>query len=177
MSKQELAKQGSEVNATTGGAPAFLRFIEEELKPFVAARYLVDEKDQTLTGMSLGGLFTLYAFFEAPQNFARYAAFSPSLWWDRRMLFGNEAALAARTKDVAARMFLSVGEQEEDPEGVFAMVSNLQSMKEKLEERNYPNLYLAHTVFGEETHMSVYPASFSRGLRALFGKTSDQRAA
>ena len=118
MSKQELAKQGSEVNATTGGAPAFLRFIEEELKPFVAARYLVDEKDQTLTGMSLGGLFTLYAFFEAPQNFARYAAFSPSLWWDRRMLFGNEAALAARTKDVAARMFLSVGEQEEDPEGV-----------------------------------------------------------
>jgi len=172
MSKMELAKQGTDVSTVTGGAPSFLRFIEEELKPFIAAHYPVDEKDQTLTGMSLGGLFTLYAFFEAPQNFARYGAFSTSLWWDKRVLFQNEAALAARVNDVSAKLFLSVGAREEEEGAVYGMVSNLAEMKRTLEARDYPNLDLSHTVFTEETHMSVYPASFSRGLRALFPKSS-----
>ena len=176
-SRRELAKQGVEIGGTTGGAPAFLRFLEDELKPFIAAHYPIDAADQTLTGMSLGGLFTLYAFFAAPQNFARYAAFSPSLWWDKRSLFANEAALAARTRDVTARLFLSVGDKEEDADGIYRMVSNLQAMKDTLAGRNYPGLKLSHTVFGEETHMSVYPAAFSRGLRALFGEESAQRAA
>ena len=38
----------------TGGGEAFLRFIEEDVKPFVAARFKVDPSKQTLFGYSLG---------------------------------------------------------------------------------------------------------------------------
>jgi hypothetical protein len=42
-----------------GGAANFLSFIKEELVPFLASRYPIDVNDQTIIGMSLGGLFAL----------------------------------------------------------------------------------------------------------------------
>src|SRR5262245_51135485 len=39
-----------------GGLDAFLRVIEDEVKPFVAARYRVDPAKQSIYGYSLGGL-------------------------------------------------------------------------------------------------------------------------
>lgn len=168
MSKEALAKNGVMVNTVTGGAAAFLAFIEEELKPFIASRYPVKADDQTLTGMSLGGLFTLYALFEKPGSFARYGAFSPSIWWNDRAVLRNEEALAARVKDLPVRLFLSVGVLEEGIGAPYSMVSNLETLRQKLVARKYPGLRLTHQVFPDETHGSVYPASFSRGLRRLF---------
>ncbi|HEY1710231.1 MAG TPA: alpha/beta hydrolase-fold protein [Rhizomicrobium sp.] len=170
MSAEALAKRDVDVGcAATGGASAFLAFIEDELKPFIASRYAVKADDQTLTGMSLGGLFTLYALFEKPESFARYAAFSPSLWWNDRVLFQNEDALAKKAKDLPVRLFLSVGVLEEGFGPPYSMVSNLETLRQTLVSRNYPGLRMTHTVFPDETHGSVYPASLSRGLRALFG--------
>jgi predicted alpha/beta superfamily hydrolase len=168
MSKETLAKNGLSVNTVTGGAAAFLAFIEEELKPFIASRYAVKADDQTLTGMSLGGLFTLYALFEKPGSFARYGAFSPSLWWNDCSLFRNEEALAARVKDLPVQLFLSVGVLEEGAGPPYQMVSNLETLRRTLLRRKYPGLRLTHHVFTDETHASVYPASFSRAMRVLF---------
>lgn len=166
--KETLAKSGVMVDTVTGGAAAFLAFIEEELKPFIASRYTIKADDQALIGMSLGGLFTLYALFEKPGSFARYGALSPSIWWNGCSLLEKEKALAARVSDLPVGLFLSVGVLEEGAGPPYNMVSNVETLRRRLLSRNYPGLRLSHTVFTDETHASVFPASFSRGLRKLF---------
>jgi len=152
-----------------GGAEVFLNFIEHELKPFIAARYSVNPQDQTLIGMSLGGLFALYTLFYRPFAFNRYVAASPALWWDNRMLFKAEAELAARVQDLPANLFLSVGGLEEAHDAPSRMISNLYELDATLRQRRYPNLKVGFQVFPDETHMSVFPAALSRGLTAVFG--------
>lgn len=168
MSRAAIAAQGAEVDARSGGAVSFLAFIDGELKPFIASRYVVDDADQTLIGMSLGGFFTLYTLFTSAASFQRYIAISPSLWWDNRLLFREEAALAARVRDLPVRLFLGVGALEETDGAPYFPVSNLAEMHATLERRRYPRLQMTHHEFPDETHMSVYAAAVSRGLRAVF---------
>lgn len=72
-----------------GGADAFARFINEELKPEVARRLPLNPARQSLFGHSYGGLFTVYQLLRQPQSFQHFFAISPSLW------FGDRALLAA----------------------------------------------------------------------------------
>jgi len=156
---------------TPGGAGAFLSFIVDELKPLIEARFSVDTKDQTLTGMSLGGLFSLFALFKAPAAFQRVIALSPSIWWDERAILGHEAALAKEAKDLPVNLYTSIGALEEAAYPPAHMVSNLYEFDATLRGRKYPNLRLAMDVFPQETHNSVFAGSLTRGLRTVFGRT------
>jgi len=154
-----------------GGAAQFLDFIESEVKPLIAASYPAKIDDSTLVGDSLGGLFTLYALFNRSSDYQRYIAGSPSLWWDTGSLFSDEAAYAVGADDLDAEVFMSVGGLEEDPanEADFAkMVTNTHRMASMLSDRAYPSLNLTTHEFEGETHLSVIPATLSRGLREVF---------
>jgi hypothetical protein len=157
-----------------GGGPAFLTFIQKEVKPFIAARYPVDTGDQTLVGMSLGGLFTLSALFQAPDMFRRYVALSPSLWWDSGAMLKTEESFAERANDLPVDLYLSIGGLEELMDTRARMVSNVYRLDTMLRHRKYPGLKLAMDVFPDETHMSVFPASVTRGLRSVFHLRGDQ---
>jgi len=152
-----------------GGAAAFLRFIDEELKPLIEVRYSIDVGDQTHAGMSLGGLFALYGLFTSPKSFQRVVALSPSIWWSNRAILETEAAFAAANKDLPVNLFLSIGALEEIAFPIAKMVSNLYELDATLRGRKYPGLRLAMEVFPQETHNSVYAASLARGLRTVFG--------
>ena len=156
-----------------GGGPAFLRFVEAVVKPFIASRYPVDEDDETLVGMSAGGLFALYALLARPASFRRYVAVSPALYWGERRLFELEAQLAARTSDLPVHLFLGVGGHEEAHDANQKLVSNLYEKNSRLLARAYPSLDLKVHVFPDETHMSVYPAAVSRVLSVVFGGPPD----
>jgi predicted alpha/beta superfamily hydrolase len=159
-----------------GGGEAFLDFIEEEVKPFIRANYSVTD-DETLVGDSLGGLFALHTLFTRPDAYDRYLVGSPSIWWDGAALFDAEANLAAGNEDLNADVFLSVGgleepeDADEDTDG--RMVSNTVEMGKRLRSRGYPNLKLTEHIFEGETHLSVIPATMSRGLRALFAAEAE----
>lgn len=71
--------------ATSGGGPAFLRFLTEELIPHVEARYRTLPY-RIFVGHSLGGITTLNALYTVPDAFDAYVAIDPSLWWDDRAL-------------------------------------------------------------------------------------------
>jgi predicted alpha/beta superfamily hydrolase len=155
-----------------GGARKFLKFILEELKPYIEARFPADADDTVLTGHSLGGLFTMHALFEAPGAFKRYVASSPSLWWDNRAIFETERQFAAGHSSLPARLFMSVGSEEaggEDPRLAEArMVANLEEMAETLQYRGYTGLELTSHVFDGESHTSVAGPALGRGLRTVF---------
>jgi predicted alpha/beta superfamily hydrolase len=179
---------------TPGGAPAFLRFLKEELKPFIEKTYPVDPADATLIGHSFGGLFTTYALFHEPGTFQRFVIASPSLWWDHKISFEYEKEYAAKHTDLAASVFLSVGGLEStgelrkvipkfpeplktaavsyyDKNGWPEMVELLEPFAKTLASRKYPNLRLTSYVFPGETHSSVMSMIASRGLREVFKPT------
>ncbi len=142
-----------------GGGEAFLDFLIEAVRPFIAERYVTDPGDQTLAGSSLGGLFSLHAYLTRPGAFQRHVANSPALWWRDGEAFATEAA--ARP-DPETRLFLSVGGQETDPR--WPMVDHMLQMAERLTARGLP---VASHIFDGESHTSVIPAALSRGLRSV----------
>jgi enterochelin esterase-like enzyme len=61
----------------------FARFIETELAPWVRAKYAVshDPKDGFVTGVSYGGLASMWMGYRLPHIFGVVIAQAPSLWW------------------------------------------------------------------------------------------------
>ncbi len=171
-----------------GGAPRFLSFIRDELKPWVSARFDVDPADAAYFGDSLGGLFGTYALLTAPDTFQRYVLGSPSLWWDKQVSFRHEEESTSR-RSARARVFLGVGGLE-TPAGFRAstrlmpaaqreaaaqmtreidMVEDMERMVKRLASGAYPGLQVASHVFPDEHHVTVPPAILSRGLRFAYG--------
>lgn len=65
------------------------RFLINELKPFIDARYrtLTEAETTGLGGSSLGGLATLSLGLWFPNVFRRLAVMSPSVWWDDCVIY------------------------------------------------------------------------------------------
>lgn len=82
-----------------GEADPYGRFIVEELKPVVDARYrtLPDRAHTSIGGSSLGGLVSLYLALKHPDVFGKAAVMSPSVWWDRRAILRDVRRAAALT--------------------------------------------------------------------------------
>lgn len=156
----------------SGEAAGFLRFLTEELRPFVESRYRVTTDGSGLFGDSLGGLFALYTLFHSPDSFDRYIVGSPSIWWDDAITMRYEEEYAAGHSDLSAQVFMSVGLLEEDPDvpesAAFSMVTNVRVLAERLNGRGYPGLTVTTHFFEGETHLSVVPANLGWGLRKLY---------
>jgi predicted alpha/beta superfamily hydrolase len=164
-----------------GHGPKLIEAIASEIAPFVETNYLAGT-DRTVVGWSLGGLFALTALFRRPGLFQRYLIVSPSLWWDRRWIFAEEAAWAAAHTDLPARLFMAVGSEEQTPtdgawqsEGFsdeiiawFRQVANFRAFSRRLRARRYGGLRLDAVMFRGEYHMTGYPAAVARGLVKLF---------
>jgi len=155
----------------TGGGEAFLRFIEEDVKPFVAARFKVDPSKQTLFGYSLGGLLALDEMFKNPTAFSTYVLSSPVISWNDRKVLAGEPAFAMRAKTGALHLRIlvtSAGEEQDpkDPVAVAArMIDNASELAERLAAVNPRNIVVERTIFTGETHNSGGTVSLSRGIR------------
>ncbi len=154
---------------TSGGGPAFLRFLEDELIPFIESAYRVDPAERVLVGQSAGGLFATWVMFTHPGLFSGFGILSPAVFWDDWTVLDDERTYAATHGDLPARVFLAVGGQEGGP---FMMA--FDRLKAALESRGYPGLYLKAHSFPDEEHVSVIPAAFSRTLRVLLSEPDDE---
>jgi len=152
------------------GAPGFHAFLRDELAPAVEEFYGGDPADRALFGFSLGGLFTLFALLQEPPAFRRFIAGSPSLWWDRRMLFEAEKGRAEGPKDLPARVFISAGEGEQLPGGPLphwaGMVSNAVEFAGTLASRGYEGLEVDLQVIPRVGHQA--PPMLVQGLTSVY---------
>lgn len=102
-----------------GGAEAFQRFLNTELKPEIATRFKTHPCRQSLFGHSYGGLFALYILFKHTGDFQDYLIASPSIWWDdARILESLPAFLDKRRQPLphtSLGIQLTVGEYEQKP--------------------------------------------------------------
>lgn len=146
---------------TLPGARDFFRFITLELIPFVEAQYRLDPAGRTLSGHSLGGLFTgLALLLDDPQDrhFTSYlisdGTFQRNAWLTQNL----ERQLAAQTSELSAEVLV-----------VTALRGNWfsnQGYADMLEARGYAGLTLAYTEY-DVRHEQVAPLAFADGLDQL----------
>jgi hypothetical protein len=156
---------GREVAVKTGGSAKFLECIEKEVFPFIEANYRVSATGRGLGGYSYGGLFSLYVLFKRPELFSLYYAGSPSIRYDKGVLYTYEKEYAATHNDLNATLFMTAGGAEDS-----ALIANVNILAAQLESRNYPGLKVETHVFPDETHMSCVPAAWMRAFRVLYKK-------
>lgn len=179
----------SMAGAETGGAAAFLNFVTGELAPRIVADFACDSRNQSLLGFSLGGLWVLSALFAQPRAFKTFVAGSPSIWWDECGLLAHEQAFVetARAGEFGVRLLLTVGGLEQAEEHLpeaggmsveervalirrARMFDNARDLAARLDAA-LPRAtnQVDFVAFQGETHISVIPATLSRGLGFALG--------
>ena len=95
---------------TTGGSASFIRYLGDELIPFIDSTYRTTG-ERTLIGQSLGGLLATEVLMERPQLFTRYVVVSPSLWWDNGSVLAREAAFMNQPAAAPKQVWIGVGKE------------------------------------------------------------------
>jgi predicted alpha/beta superfamily hydrolase len=143
--------------ATSGGAAAFLDFLEHEVIPFVDSTYRTVPSDRALLGHSYGGLFAIYCLEQRPALFRRIVAASPIAEWDNNLLLSDAARTKLGKLPANVRLDISVGDAGDDTAGATALATLLKKVKPA-------HLDYRFTVYHGENHNSVRLVSFPAGL-------------
>jgi predicted alpha/beta superfamily hydrolase len=150
-----------------GGAPKFLEFLLDTLRPALSREYRMSG-EHVLFGDSAGGFFCMYALLSSPGSFDKYICGSPSLYWGDYELFRMEQSYAQTHKDLPAKIFFGAGEAEVlegGPISAVGIVSSMTRMAEILESRGYPSLKLSVRLFPGVDHESAVVSNLTWGLR------------
>jgi len=136
--------------------------------PFIAKRYRTDPRRSLFLGHSYGGLLGAQILFTDPGMFSGYILGSPSLWYDKHHVFDMEAAYAVNHRDLAAKVYMYVGEYETSKfNRTNDLVADNRAFDAALKKRKYPSLALKSDVLNDEDHLSVAPRGFTHGLKYL----------
>lgn len=165
-----------------GGGDTFLDILVEDIKPFIEARYSVDTAAETLYGHSLGGLLTLHCVASKPSAFDRYAAASPSLWFNNKKVIRDLIAFQkANTDQPTIPLRLTIGSDEEVLQGWSLryrentelrkkwikqnrMVSNAKELATSLQSTPGP-VDLRFDIYGKMEHAIANAPAFYDALR------------
>ena len=149
---------------TTGSAESFFQVIEKEIIPFIEKNFKVNQS-RTLFGHSFGGLFAAHVLFQKQSVFQGFLLSSPTIDWDQNVVFKTEQTFAKANNNLPARVFLSVGLDDEK-----SLVVVSQQLASLLKQRNYHHFLWRYEEFPGEGHMSVVSKALATGLRTLFKK-------
>lgn len=167
------------------GAEQFQRCIEQELIPYIEARYPVLPENRSYFGHSAAGGFGLFTLFTRGRLFDNYILSSPGLLFDGRSSAGicydnYDFALQEARKFIAAttalpglKLHLSVGAEEEyEPvRAQWQLTSSFHRLVALLRAANIDGLQLMSEVFPAETHMTALPLAFMHGVQAVLGSS------
>jgi isoamylase len=93
-----------------GAGRSYVAFLGDTLKPRIDRQFRTRRMaaHTVIAGSSMGGLISLYAWFQRPDVFGHAAVLSPSLWYGREPLF----ELLERSRLPRGRIHLDVGTAE-----------------------------------------------------------------
>lgn len=141
-----------------GQSERFRRFLVEEVKPAVAASFRTS-RVSALMGESLAGYFVVDTALRHGEDFDRYIAVSPSLWWSRGEL--AKAAprhLAGGTG--AQRLWLSIADEGgEMRAGMDRLVAALGAQS---------RVAWTYRPMPQETHGAIYHPAATQAVREVF---------
>jgi uncharacterized protein len=145
---------------TSGGADAFLGFLEQEVIPFVERRYRTAPY-RILAGHSFGGLFALHTLTERPGLFQARIAVSPALTWDGELPLRRVKALIEKRPELAGTLVYTVGDEGQPDADAFRRFGELVSAAG-------PRFRAKGIHLEGEDHGTVVFDSHYRALREIF---------
>lgn len=146
-----------------GRADELLGFIRDQVLPSITEEHDIGER--WFVGHSFSALFGLRTLFTEPELFDKWLLASPSIWWDDRSILEFEQRYADRNNDLAARVFLSAGELEDD--AGFDIVTNTEALATTLRSHNYDSLRVEAMRLPGDGHSNCIGTAVSNGLRSL----------
>lgn len=152
---------------TSGGGDKFLRFIKDELIPYIDKIY-PSNGDNTLWGHSLGGLFVINALLNEPTSFKSYIAVDPSLWWDNCYIQKIAQDKLRGLAGLDITLFISGREGQEGKS------MKIDSMNAVLKKMAPAGLTWKSVFYPEETHSSIRLKSIYDGLKFCYGWQSSR---
>jgi predicted alpha/beta superfamily hydrolase len=124
------------------GAPAFLRFIEKEVMPFVEGHFRVND-ERGIYGYSMGGVFTTWVLFNRPELFHNVFIGAPgNNGYD---LMPSARAYFSKRSDLNNKVFIGVGSYE------LQVVRNIDSFTTYLRSR-VPDIDLRSDIAPNANH-------------------------
>ena len=147
----------------TGGAPDFLKVVENEFIPFMEKHYRVDSSFRALGGSSAGGLFVLYTMFTRPDLFDAYMAVSPATNWDNDWPFKLEEKYHKKHTNLPVSLFMT-GAEKEFP----VLINGIKRFNEVLKKRNYNNFRYHFRILDDAYHAGSKPEGYTRGMQFIF---------
>jgi predicted alpha/beta superfamily hydrolase len=151
---------------SSGGGGDFLRFLEQELIPYVDKSFSTSSY-RIYCGYSFTGLSVLAALLDEKSPFDAYIAIDPSWWWDdyateRRAL----ATLTTRTLQKVQLFMAASGESY--PTNYFISSRDIESLARIFDEKRPAGIEWGFKRYGDESHHSIPQLALYDGLSYIF---------
>ena len=148
----------------SGNSVEFLKFMKEELMPYLESNYRMDRSNLTLSGHSLGGLFVLHTLFTEPQLFSNYIASSPYTSYDVEELLFWEEENKSQIKEANCILYISYGSNEDEKK--YKKPNN--RIVDRLKQRDSSYINLKFRIFEDGVHLSTPSEAMTYGLLHTF---------
>ena len=143
---------------TTSGAGRFLRYIEEEVIPYIDSHYRVTPY-RILAGHSLGGLFALYVKETKPELFPAMILISPAIGGVNDHMLADVKLMMGTAHPHNGKLFITIGnENTQKVDALAAQLKNNAPAWFNWDLKKYP----------DENHFSVPYKSLFDGLKFIF---------
>lgn len=149
---------------TSGGGENFLKFMKEEVMPYVTKNYNTSP-NKIFFGHSFGGLMSAYCLLNHPEMFNSYIAVSPALWWDKESIFANANSLLKNKNFKNKTIFFSDGNEGLEYPEFHKSVMKFQSL---LQQNKVSGLRYKYIPYPDETHNSEVVKATQEGLNFVF---------
>jgi metallo-beta-lactamase class B len=147
-----------------GQGDAYVQFIVQHLKPYVDAHFRSDStrNGTWIWGSSMGGFVSQYAAVRYQEVFSRAGVFSPSLWFDNRIM--QQPSLEGYRWPV--RFYVMAGALESS-----SMVAQVQQLKDALVQAGFPAGLVQTVIRSDGQHAEwFWRREFEQAYRWLQGQ-------
>ncbi len=165
----EKSGHSLEAQKYSGKALDYIQFIDKQVIPLIAEQYRINENKKIFVGHSFGGLLGAYILLVKPDLFDSYIISSPSLWYDKAVIFDLEDSYFESHKTMDAAVYMSIGKKE-NSNGNNKMVDDLLLYVKQLRSRKYAGLNLEVTVIPDASHASAFPTFFPQVIQKILPK-------
>ena len=146
----------------SGGAPKFLKFLSDELVPYMDSNYRTHPY-RILEGHSLGGLFSVYTLMESKDLFDAFIVEAPALWWNKEEMTEKAKNFFKSYKSLNKTVYFGIG----GGDG-WGMRQELKRYVDVVKQNTPKNFRWFHEEVGDEGHMASRLLLNYNGLKFLF---------
>ena len=151
---------------TTGGSKNFISFLEDEVQPYINAKYSTNIQ-KTLIGQSLGGLVATEILLKKPTMFTDYIIISPSLWWDNETLLQDAKMFLGAHKKMPVNVYVAVGAEGE------IMEREAKSLADLLKNSGKENLKTEFLFLSNENNATILHQGVNNIFKLMFPYQKD----